>query len=149
MTPAAITALAVLLAGVGAVLQSSLLAIIGRRSGVLAATTLAAIVGLVTITIATLVTNRTLGGVAVAVRQSPWIWVPGGMLGIAVLAVLTFAPPRIGSFGTFAVLITGQLLASLVIDSVGLFGMDRVPISVTRVAGLLLLVGGGILVLRR
>jgi bacterial/archaeal transporter family-2 protein len=149
MTPAAITALAVLLAGVGAVLQSSLLAIIGRRSGVLAATTLAAIVGLVAIVIATLVTNRTLAGVAVAVRQSPWIWVPGGMLGIAVLAVLTFAPPRIGSFGTFAVLITGQLLASLVIDSVGLFGMDRVPLSVTRVAGLLLLLGGGILVLRR
>jgi transporter family-2 protein len=149
MTPASITALAVLLAGVGAVLQSSLLAIIGRRSGVLAATTLAAIVGLVAIVIATLVTNRTLAGVAVAVRQSPWIWVPGGMLGIAVLAVLTFAPPRIGSFGTFAVLITGQLLVSLVIDSVGLFGMDRVPLSVTRVAGLLLLLGGGILVLRR
>jgi transporter family-2 protein len=149
MTPASITALAVLLAGVGAVLQSSLLAIIGRRSGVLAATTLAAIVGLVAIVIATLATNRTLAGVGVAVRQSPWIWVPGGMLGIAVLAVLTFAPPRIGSFGTFAVLITGQLLASLVIDSVGLFGMDRVPISVTRVAGLLLLLGGGILILRR
>jgi bacterial/archaeal transporter family-2 protein len=149
MTPASITALAVLLAGVGAVLQSSLLAIIGRRSGVLAATTLAAIVGLVAIVIATLVTNRTLAGVAVAVRQSPWIWVPGGMLGIAVLAVLTFAPPRIGSLGTFAVLITGQLLVSLVIDSVGLFGMDRVPLSVTRVAGLLLLLGGGILVLRR
>lgn len=149
MTPASITALAVLLAGVGAVLQSSLLAIIGRRSGVLAATTLAATVGLVAIVIATLVTNRTLAGVAVAVRQSPWIWVPGGMLGIAVLAVLTFAPPRIGSFGTFAVLITGQLLVSLVIDSVGLFGMDRVPLSVTRVAGLLLLLGGGILVLRR
>src|SRR5688572_7712914 len=149
MTPASITALAVLLAGVGAVLQSSLLAIIGRRSGVLAAPTLAAIVGLVAIVIATVVTNRTLAGVAVAVRQSPWIWVPGGMLGIAVLAVLTFAPPRIGSFGTFAVLITGQLLVSLLIDSVGLFGMDRVPLSATRVAGLLLLLGGGILVLRR
>jgi transporter family-2 protein len=99
--------------------------------------------------IATLLTNRTLAGVAVAVRQSPWIWVPGGILGIAVLAVLTFAPPRIGAFGTFAVLITGQLLASLVIDSVGLFGMDRVPLSVTRLAGLLLLLAGGILVLRR
>jgi bacterial/archaeal transporter family-2 protein len=149
MSPASITALAVLLAGVGAVLQSTLLAFIGRRSGVLAATTLAAIVGLVAIVIATLLANRTLAGVAVAVRQSPWIWVPGGMLGVGVLAVLTFAPPRIGSFGTFAVLITGQLVASLVIDSVGLFGMDRVPISVTRLAGLLLLFGGGILVLRR
>lgn len=149
MTPASVTIVAVLLAGVGAALQSTLLAFIGRRSGVLAATTLAAIVGLAAIVIATLVTNRTLAGVGVAVRQSPWIWVPGGILGIAVLAVLTFAPPRIGAFGTFAALITGQLLASLVIDSVGLFGMDRVPLSVTRVAGLLLLLAGGILVLRR
>jgi len=32
---------------------------------------------------------------------------------------------------------------------VGLFGMDRVPLSVTRLAGLLLLLAGGILVLRR
>ena len=149
MTSASITAVAVLLAGIGAVLQSTMLAMIGRRSGALAATTLAAIVGLIGITAFTLLVNRTLAGVGVAARQSPWIWLPAGLLGIAVLAVLTFAPPRIGSFGTFAVLITAQLLTSLVMDSVGLFGLERVPISFTRLAGLLLLVAGSILVLRR
>ena len=149
MSPVSLTAVAVLLAGIGAVLQSTMLAMIGRRSGALAATTLAAVVGLVGITAFTLLVNRSLAGVAVAARQSPWIWVPAGLLGIAVLAVLTFAPPRVGSFGTFAVLITAQLLTSLVMDSVGLFGLERVPISFTRVAGLLLLFAGAILVLRR
>lgn len=149
MSPASLTALIVLLAGIGAVFQSTLLAFVGRRSGALAATTLAASVGLIGIAVATLVANRTLGGVAVAARHSPWIWLPAGLLGVGVLAVLTFAPPRIGSFGTFAILITGQLLTSVIIDAVGPFGMDRVPLSVTRVAGLLLLLGGGILVLRR
>jgi transporter family-2 protein len=144
-----LTAVAVLLAGIGAVLQSTMLAMIGRRSGALAATTLAAIVGLVGITIFTLLVNRSLAGVAVAARQSPWIWLPAGLLGVGVLAVLTFAPPRIGSLGTFAVLITAQLLTSLVMDSVGLFGLDRVPISVTRLAGLLFLAAGAVLVLRR
>lgn len=149
MTPASITAVAVLLAGIGAVLQSTMLAMIGRRSGALAATTLAAIVGLIGITAFTFLVNRTLAGVGVAARQSPWIWLPAGLLGIAVLAVLTFAPPRIGSFGTFGVLITAQLMTSLVMDSVGLFGLERVPISFTRLAGLLLLVAGAVLVLRR
>jgi transporter family-2 protein len=149
MTPASITALAVLVAGIGAVLQSTMLAQVGRRSGALAATTLAAIVGLIGITAVTLLVNRSLAGVAVAARQSPWIWGPAGLLGIGVLAVLTFAPPRIGSLGTFAVLIAAQLLTSLVMDSVGLFGLERVPISFTRLAGLGLLVGGAILVLRR
>ncbi|MGH2676217.1 MAG: DMT family transporter [Actinomycetota bacterium] len=46
-------------------------------------------------------------------------------------------------------LITGQLAASLLIDSMGLFGMDRVPVSATRLAGLALLLAGGLLVLRR
>lgn len=149
MSPASLTALAVLLAGIGAVLQSTMLALVGRRSGALAATTLAAIVGLAGITAVTFLANRTLAGVAVAARQAPWVWLPAGLLGVGVLAVVTFAPPRIGSFGTFAVLITGQLLTSLLMDSVGLFGLDRVPISFTRLAGLLLLVAGAVLVLRR
>jgi transporter family-2 protein len=149
MSPTSVTALAVLLAGVGAAFQATLLAVIGRRVGVLVATTLAAVVGLVGIAAATLIANRTLGGVAAAVREPAALWIPGGLLGVAVLATLTFAPPRIGTFGTFAVLITGQLLASLVIDSVGLFGMERVPLSITRLAGLALLLAGGILVLRR
>jgi len=149
MSPESIAATAVLFAGAGAALQATILAIVGRRVGVLAATVLAALVGAVGIAVATLVANRTLSGVAAAVRQPAWLWIPGGLLGVAVLATLTFAPPRIGTFGTFAVLISGQLGASLLIDSLGLFGLARVPVSPTRLAGLVLLLAGGLLVLRR
>src|ERR687892_641554 len=86
MSPVSLTAVAVLLAGIGAVLQSTMLAMIGRRSGALAATTLAAIVGLIGITAFTFLVNRSLAGVAEAARQSPWIWVPAGLLGIGGLA---------------------------------------------------------------
>lgn len=149
MSPAAVTALAVLLAGAGAVLQATLLAIIGRRVGVLAVTTLAAVVGLLGIAVATLIANRSLEGVVAAVRQPVWLWIPGGLLGVAVLATLTFAPPRIGTFGTFALLIAGQLATSMLIDSVGLFGVDRVPVSPVRLAGVVLVLAGGLLALRR
>jgi transporter family-2 protein len=149
MSPSSVAALAVLFAGAGAALQATLLSIIGRRVGVLAATTMAAVVGLVGIAVATLVANRTLSGVAAAMREPTWLWIPGGLLGVAVLATLTFAPPRLGTFGTFALLIAGQLAASVLIDTLGWFGMDRVPLSVTRLAGLALLASGAALVLRR
>jgi transporter family-2 protein len=95
------------------------------------------------------VANRTLSGVAAAMREPTWLWIPGGLLGVAVLATLTLAPPRLGTFGTFALLIAGQLAASVLIDTLGWFGMDRVPLSVTRLAGLALLASGAALVLRR
>jgi bacterial/archaeal transporter family-2 protein len=66
-----------------------------------------------------------------------------------IVTALTFAPPRIGTFGTFALVIAGNLAAAVLIDSLGLFGVSRVPITVTRVAGLVLLAGGAALVLRR
>jgi transporter family-2 protein len=149
MSPATVAALAVLMAGMGVAVQATLLSIIGRRVGVLSATTMAAVVGLVGIAVATVLTARTLGGVAAAFRQPAWLWIPAGLLGIAILAVLTFSRPHLGTFGVIALLIAGQLAASVLIDSLGLFGVDRVPLSVSRMAGLALLAAGAALVLRR
>jgi bacterial/archaeal transporter family-2 protein len=149
MSPATVAALAVLVAGMGVAVQATLLSIIGRRVGVLSATTMAAVVGFVGIAVATVLTARTLGGVAAAFRQPAWLWIPAGLLGIAILAVLTFGRPHLGTFGVIALLIAGQLAASVLIDSLGLFGVDRVPLSVSRMAGLALLAAGAALVLRR
>jgi transporter family-2 protein len=149
MSSATVAALAVLIAGVGVAVQATLLSIIGRRVGVLSATTMAAVVGLVGIAVATVLATRTLGGVAAAFRQPAWVWIPAGLLGIAILAALTFGRPHLGTFGVIALLIGGQLGASVLIDSLGLFGVDRVPLSVTRMAGLALLAAGAALALRR
>jgi bacterial/archaeal transporter family-2 protein len=149
MSPATVAALAVLIAGMGVAVQATLLSIIGRRVGVLSATTMAAVVGLVGIAVVTLLATRTIDGVVAAFRQPTWLWLIGGGLGIAILAVLTFGRPHLGTFGTIALLIGGQLAASLLIDSLGLFGVDRVPFTLARGAGLLLLAAGAVLALRR
>jgi bacterial/archaeal transporter family-2 protein len=149
MTPATVAALAVLVAGAGVAFQATLLSIIGRRVGVLSATTMAAIVGLVGIAVVTLLATRSFHGVAAAFRQPTWLWLIGGGLGIAILAVLTFGRPHLGTFGTIALLIGGQLAASVLIDTLGLFGIDRVPFTLARGVGLVLLVAGAILALRR
>jgi len=46
-------------------------------------------------------------------------------------------------------LIAGQLAAGVVIDALGLFGIERIPIGWERVVGLALLASGSVLVLRR
>ena len=149
MSTATVAALAVLVAGAGVAFQATLLSIIGRRVGVLSATTMAAVVGLVGIAVVMLLATRTFDGVVAAFRQPTWLWLVGGGLGIAILAVLTFGRPHLGTFGTIALLIGGQLAASVLIDSFGLFGVDRVPFTLVRATGLVLLGAGAVLALRR
>jgi transporter family-2 protein len=147
VSPISSATIAALIAGAAAALQATLLGILGRRAGVLAATTIAAVVGSMLILAVVLVTDRE--GIGEGLRQPAWWWLVVGALGISVLTVLTYAPPRIGTFGTFALLIGGQLTASILIDSLGLFGIERVPLAATRVVGLVLVLAGAVLVLRR
>lgn len=149
MSPVTAATIAALIAGVAAALQATLLGILGRQVGVLAATSVGAATGAILVFGANLVANRDMAGIVAGFRQPLWLWLLPGVLGAVVVTTITFAPPRIGVFGTFALLIGGQLLASVLVDSLGLFGVDRVPLSVTRVAGLALVLAGALLVLRR
>jgi len=54
----------------------------------------------------------------------------------------------IGAGGVTAATIAGQLAASVVIDRLGLFGLDVRPLSLQRVAGLALLTAGTLLIVR-
>jgi bacterial/archaeal transporter family-2 protein len=77
-----------------------------------------------------------------ALSHMPW-WAPlGGVIGaFAVVAGLLFVS-KVGA-GTFAGLtITANILMSLVIDCFGLFGMDIHPLSIGRIVGAGLMVGG-------
>jgi transporter family-2 protein len=147
VSPNALATIAALIAGTAVAVQAAVLGVLGRRTGVLAATTIAAVAGAILILVVALLSVR--GGMAAVLRQPPLWWLVPGGLGVAVLGVLAFAQPKIGTFGTFALLIAGQLAASIVIDTVGLFGVDRVPMTVARTIGLGLVLAGAVLVLRR
>lgn len=80
-------------------------------------------------------------------RQPAWLWLAGLLGGFYVLT-LTYAPPRIGTLATIGLLIVGQLISAAVIDSIGPFG-DPVRFGMARSLGVVMLLVGALLVLRR
>lgn len=81
------------------------------------------------------------------VREGPEIWkVPpvligatalSGLLGILIITGISFSLQRAGIAAGLASVIFGQLLISILIDSFGIGGADPIPLTMTRVLGLL------------
>ena len=136
-----------LAAGVAGAAQASVSGTFGRRIGVLEATSFGAVLGALIIVGITAVSGRA-PGIVEGLRQEPWLWLTGPF-GALIVLTLTFAPPRLGTLATIALLISTQLVAGAVVDALGLLGSDRIPLDATRVAGLVLLAGGAALTLRR
>jgi bacterial/archaeal transporter family-2 protein len=77
-----------------------------------------------------------------------WYYLIGGLLGAIFVANALFAVSTIGAGGVAAATITGQLVAGVAVDRLGLFGLDQVPLSAERVLGVALLLAGTVLVVR-
>ncbi|MEV4457568.1 DMT family transporter [Microbispora sp. NPDC049633] len=93
-----------------------------------------------------LATRRTprprLGGL----RTMPWWgWLGGACAAAYVTATFTLIP-AIGAATTVALTVTGQQLASAVIDNHGLLRLPRRPLTAPRMSGLALLIAGSVLV---
>jgi transporter family-2 protein len=83
--------------------------------------------------------------VATAARI-PWFAWSGGLFGAVFIGLGIFLVPQLGAATFFALLIAGQMFGSLAFDQFGLLGVPVHPISVVRVAGAVLLVGGVVLI---
>lgn len=135
-------------AGLAGSVQVAVSGAFGKRIGVLEATAFGAIFAALIVTALVLVTRQGFGGVAAGLREPPWLWL-NGVMGAIVVTTITFTAPRIGTFATIGLLIAGQLAMGVVIDALGLFGLEQIPVGWERVVGLLLLAGGAVLVLQR
>jgi bacterial/archaeal transporter family-2 protein len=143
--------LAVLLtagAGVLVGMQAPINARLGRAVGSLQAATVSFLVGTVALVTITAVAG---GGFATLshVGRAPWWAFVGGLLGATYVTVAILTVRTLGASGLTAAVIAGQLAISVVIDRFGLLGVVRQPIALHRVAGLVLLVIGVALVVRR
>ena len=76
-----------------------------------------------------------------------WAWL-GGAYGAVFVVAAAFAVPRLGVASTITLMIAGQLALSLVLDHFGWLGVPRQPLSLTRVAGVALVLAGVLLVRR-
>jgi bacterial/archaeal transporter family-2 protein len=137
-----------LAAGLAGAMQVAVMGRLGERVGTVEALAFSAVV-MTAVTLAVLlVARRSLAGYGAAVHAPLWLWA-GGVMGAIVVFAITVAGPRIGVFATTALLVAAQFAAGAVIDRFGLFGLQRIGFSATRVAGLTLLALGAILALRR
>lgn len=65
-----------------------------------------------------------------------------GFFFIFYIASITYAAPKIGLGNAVVMVLVGQVIAAALIDHFGLFGAESFPITLRRLAGFGLLVGG-------
>jgi bacterial/archaeal transporter family-2 protein len=137
-----------LAAGIGSSVQAAIVGRLGDRIGSIEALGFSMLVAGVSGIALLLVVRQSTDGIASAVRQPVWLWL-GGALSAFIVLSFTVATPRIGVTAVIALAIGGQLLMAAVIDALGLFGFERVPLHWPRIVGIVLLAGGAALSLRK
>jgi bacterial/archaeal transporter family-2 protein len=140
----------VLGAGAGCLvgMQAPINSRLGRAVGTAQAATFSFLVGTVALVLVTSFWQGGLGGLG-ALGSAPWWALTGGLLGAVYVTVALVAVRTLGASGLTAVVIAGQLAISVVIDRLGLLGIARQHIDPLRIVGLLLLVAGVALVVRK
>ena len=76
-------------------------------------------------------------------RQVPWYGYLGGIINVAIIYGVMASIPKLGASVATTAIIAGQLGTAMIIDWLGLFGMEKTAFSWWQILGLLLLVGGG------
>lgn len=76
-----------------------------------------------------------------------WAW-SGGLFGAIFIALSIYLVPQIGAATFIALLITGQMLASIAFDHFGVLGLAERPVDLSRVIGVALLIAGVVLIRR-
>ena len=76
------------------------------------------------------------------------IWLLGGFFGAAYIGVSIVLLPRLGAATVVALVVTGQLITSMVIDRLALLGVPYHPFGPGRALGALLLLAGVVLIRR-
>jgi len=79
------------------------------------------------------------------VRYPWWIW-SGGVLGAFFVASCVFLAPRLGAAPMVGLIVTGQMLTSILLDHFGWLSYELHPISALRMLGVVFLIGGVVLI---
>jgi transporter family-2 protein len=142
MSTATLFILLAVLAGISVPTQAGINAQLGlwTRSPVLAAT-ISFAVGTLTLVVYTLVTRIPMPSLATAGDHPWWVWI-GGALGAFFVTATIILVPKLGATTMVTSVLAGQMFASLLLDHFGGLGYPLHPISLGRIAGVLLVCSG-------
>ncbi|WP_027182512.1 DMT family transporter [Oleidesulfovibrio alaskensis] len=91
--------------------------------------------------------TRTAPAVPVPGTTQWWHWT-GGLLGAFFVSAVTFLAPRLGATTMVALILAGQVTASVLLDHFGVLGYQARSVNLPRLAGLVM-VGAGVYLIRR
>jgi transporter family-2 protein len=128
-------------------LQAPINSMLGKSVGTFAAASVSFVVGTIALVLITVLVGGGFGDVGEA-RHLPWYYLTGGLLGAVYVTTALVAVRSLGAGGVVAATIAGQLSLSLVIDQLGILGVDKQPITWERVLGVVLLAVGTLLIVR-
>jgi bacterial/archaeal transporter family-2 protein len=127
-------------------LQPAINSGLGRATGSLPAALVSFAIGTAALVVLVALSGQ-LADVRFALDVKP-VYLLGGLLGAAYVFTSLVVVREVGAGGVVAATITGQLTFSVVIDRLGILGLDQEPISFERVLGVALLLAGTYLVVR-
>lgn len=127
-------------------LQAPINAELGKATGGLAAALVSFAVGTVALAAIVVVSGKAAG--LGSTFDVSWYYLVGGLLGALYVTNALLAVSTIGAGGVAALTVAGQLIASVAIDRLGLFGLDQVALTPERLLGVALLLVGTVLVIR-
>lgn len=80
--------------------------------------------------------------------RAHWLLWTGGLYGLIYIAIAIWLIPRLGSAPVFALVVAGQMIATLVFDHIGLFGITPRAIDWEKLLGVAFLIAGVVLIRR-
>jgi bacterial/archaeal transporter family-2 protein len=128
-------------------LQAPINSMLGKTVGTFAAASVSFVIGTIALVGITLVVGGGFGEVGEA-RHLAWYYLTGGLLGAIYVTTVLVSVRELGAGGVTAATIAGQLIASVVVDRLGVLGLEERPLSLQRLAGVALLALGTFLVVR-
>ncbi|KAB0502377.1 DMT family transporter [Pseudomonas moorei] len=134
------------IAGAVVPFQSAINANLGRGLGHPLWATLASLLVSILVLLPIMLALRVpLPSMAFISRAPLWMWA-GGAFGVCFISLALVLLPKLGASGFMALALAGQVVASLVLDHFGWFGLVQRQVSLPRVLGVVMLIAGVILI---
>ncbi len=132
--------------GVAVAVQPSINARLAEKTGFLQAATVSFAVGTLILLLVSLASGQ---GSFRRIPEADWWQLTGGLFGAFFVTMTIVGVPRIGTTAVLALTIVSQLIAGLVLDHYGVFGMRGIAMDFKRMFGVALLLAGVFLICRR
>ncbi len=131
-----------IIGGICVSMEGSLNSLLGRHVGVLKATIAPFAGGLLAILLTVLIVGSQDTSGSGNWASAPWYSYLGGVAAAVFVGSIIFITPKVGIAAAFSAILVGQFAASLVIDAAGWFATYKIPVTLPRIAGLILLIVG-------